>query len=122
MGAGIGFTFGAWVVSLVFFRADSIGDAAAVFANLSTGWARIGDAEAFGYFLSRVRLELPMFVWCFVLIFGVEAVEWARRQPAWQSRFAALAPPLRWSVDYAVVFGAMLFGTWSRTPFVYFQF
>ena len=115
-------TFVLWSFTLVLFRANSLSDGIYVMTHLGTGWSRFGEIGAFGLFLGRVHLDLPMFFWCLMLMPIVEIVDWSRRQPHvidwWQRR----STPLRWSADYALMFSVLALGYWADTPFVYFQF
>ncbi|MEZ4237433.1 MAG: MBOAT family O-acyltransferase [Myxococcota bacterium] len=119
---GNAYTFVLWIVTLVPFRADSVTDAATVFRRLPLGWAHALDFEGLLFFLSRVHLDLAMFLWCLALMPLVELVDWARRPADAEARFEALPLPVRWGLVYAVAFGVLLLGHWNETPFVYFQF
>lgn len=115
-------TFVLWSFTLVLFRAATLGDAVDVITNLGTGWSRFGELGAFGLFLSRVHLDLPMFFWCLLLLPTVEIVDWSRRQPGVVAWWSTRSAPVRWTADYAVMFSVLALGYWADTPFVYFQF
>lgn len=118
----VGCTFFLWCVTLVFFRSKDLDDALYMVAHVGEGWSRFGDPMAFLFFLSRVNLDVAMFLYCLLLIPLVEFVDWSRRTERMQVWWRALSTPARWSLDYAVVLGTLVLGNFTHAPFMYFQF
>ena len=111
-----------WTLTLVPFRAESMADAAYVYAHLPSGWSRLGELEALGWFLDRVHLDPAMFALCLAFLPLVYAVDAARRRAAWVEWMRARPTAARWAVDYVVLFAILFMGHWADMPFVYFQF
>jgi D-alanyl-lipoteichoic acid acyltransferase DltB (MBOAT superfamily) len=105
--------------SFIFFRADTMAHAMACYARVPHGWAGAFRFETVFWELHSIGLEVWMFLFMLALIPLTELVEFAfrhgrnwRQPPTW----------LRWSGDYALLFGVLLLGRFDREAFVYFQF
>jgi alginate O-acetyltransferase complex protein AlgI len=113
-GAGVLVTFHLVLVSWVFFRAASIGDAWVVLTRVAAApslatlvWSRItGEAVIFSVGLIGI-------------LFAVEVLD--ERRPLWE-RLDARPVWVRWGVYYAVIAALLVFGTWQLQSFVYMQF
>ncbi len=108
-------TFHLILVSWVFFRAKTLGDAATVFE-------RIGQAVP----------ELPALVARYpfggeqvaavAMIAALMVVEWFDERRSIFERLAAAPLALRWAVWYALLAALLLFGRWGQAEFIYMQF
>ena len=115
-------TFGCWLLTLVFFRANNLTEGVYMLANLGTGWEHFGRFDALAIFLTRVNLDVVLFLYCLALIPLAEIVDWYREDEEARQWWRQLPPAARWTVDYAVIFGLLAFGNFADLPFVYFQF
>jgi alginate O-acetyltransferase complex protein AlgI len=102
-------------LTLIFFRAPSIGRALEMYGTL---FSRPGTLLTFdGLPLPWYQLLLAVTaITLFLLVDGLgKALRWPERvavQPRW----------VRWSLAYAVVLAVLMFGEFGLVPFYYFQF
>jgi alginate O-acetyltransferase complex protein AlgI len=107
--------FNLMALSLIFFRAPSIGRALEMFGTL------FGSP---GTLLSLNALPLPPYqlmvaaaaITLFLLVDG-----WGRVRQ-WPERFSLQPRWMRWSLAYAVGLAVLMFGEFNLTEFFYFQF
>lgn len=118
----VGSTFCLWVLTLVFFRANSLSDAVYICTHVHVGWSNFGSPVALFVLLERLGLDVVMFAYCLAIIPLTEFVDWSRRQESMQRWWADLSTPARWALDQGMVFGVIALGNFSDVPFVYFQF
>jgi D-alanyl-lipoteichoic acid acyltransferase DltB (MBOAT superfamily) len=108
-------TFHLILITWVFFRAKSIGDALTVLR-------KIGDNIADLPFLLMAYPFRTEHILGFVLVgllIVVEIVD--ERRSIWQ-RLAAAPVMLRWGIYYIAIFALLLLGRWQAKEFIYMQF
>ena len=108
-------TFHLILVSWIFFRADSIGQARlvlqkifAVLPNLPTLLPRFPFTAEHAFGAGLIALLLL-----------IEIID--ERRSIWK-RLADMPVILRWSAYYAVIFSLLLLGRWQGEQFIYMQF
>ncbi len=108
-------TFHLVTFAWIFFRANTLSDAAYIVTHLFSGLdLRAGYGLGLGFYqiavalLALVALELAHWV----ERRGLTASDFLRARPAW----------LRLALDYALIFAILLFGRMGVTEFIYFQF
>lgn len=114
-------TFHLVLLAWVFFRANSVGDVALIFKQVS-----LLDLE----FLSRPRTlvaGIPGFstfqlAIAVVAIGAMEVVHLWERRTRFHERVPALALPARWTIWYTLIFLTILLGEFGQQEFIYFQF
>jgi alginate O-acetyltransferase complex protein AlgI len=112
--AAIG-TFHLVLVTWVFFRAASLGDAATIFERTVRA---VPDLLV----LLRVRLLDPDVLLSLALIAVLVGVEAADEAAPVAERLSRRPVSLRWAVYYAVIVALLVLGTWNLRQFVYMQF
>ncbi|MEN0063716.1 MAG: MBOAT family O-acyltransferase [Myxococcota bacterium] len=115
-------TYGIWLVTLVFFRAASLGDVTIVLTQLTTAWDAFGHLDPLLSLLRRWHLDGLLFAYCLLLGPLVELVEYAIRDERLRVWIDRWSTPVRWARDYALIVAILVFGNFNDTPFVYFQF
>ena len=102
-------------LTLIFFRAPSIGRALEMYGTLFTRPATLfstGGLALDGYEILLAVTAITVFL----LVDGLgRTLRWPERvamQPRW----------VRWSVAYAIVLAVLMFGEFDLVPFYYFQF
>ena len=105
-------------LSFVFLRADSVPHALQCIGNYPTQWSQIFHPTEVYWTLHDMGLDFPMLLLMTMLIPLTEVGEYIRRHAhEWQ-----IPTWLHWTADYAMVFGILALGRFSREPFFYFQF
>ena len=110
-------TFHLVVFAWVFFRANSLGDAITLLQRM---FSFEEDVSTVAFATALGPFELAIAFGAILLMEGVHVL-----QERWGSTGAYLdGKPrwVRWSVYYAVVFAILMFGEFSLTEFIYFQF
>jgi D-alanyl-lipoteichoic acid acyltransferase DltB (MBOAT superfamily) len=108
-------TFHLILVSWVFFRAESVADAATIFSRVTAASPSLPG-------LLRVRLASGSVVLSLALIAVLLAVEYAdEKRPLWE-RLRVRPLVFRWAVYYALLIALIVLGTWNAREFVYMQF
>jgi hypothetical protein len=103
------------LVSWVFFRADSVGDAFTILTRVATAAGRLPT-------LLRTRLATPEIIVSIALIALLLVVEtFDEGRPVW-ARLAARPAPVRWAAYYALALALLVLGVWNLQQFVYMQF
>ena len=118
-------TFHLVLLGWVFFRAETLSDAILILRNsVMFDFSRLGintlTAPAGRWAIPDVgRGELSLTILTIVFLVVVEFLQ--RRK--FVRAFVPDAPtPYRWAAYYAIILGIMLFGSFSRTAFIYYQF
>lgn len=112
---GIVLTFHLILVTWVFFRAASIGDALTVLQRVTQSAALLPS-------LLWTRIQGPEILYSIALIgllMGIEIID--ERRPIWQ-RLESRPRAVRWAVYYAVIIVLLVLGRWQLQNFVYMQF
>ena len=108
-------TFHLVLFGWVFFRANSLGDVSLLFTAAGRGLG-----------LSMAGLLGPVGLRDFLLSVGAVAVlecaHFVQRRGPLTDRVVSLPAPLRWVAYCALLFGVLLFGTFTADEFIYFQF
>jgi alginate O-acetyltransferase complex protein AlgI len=108
-------TFHLILASWVFFRAESVADAATIFSRVTAASPSLPN-------LLRVRLASGSVVLSLALIAVLLAVEYVdERRPLWE-RVRVRPLVFRWAVYYALLIALIVLGTWNAREFVYMQF
>lgn len=115
-------TMAVWNLSLPFFRADTLTDALFVARHLLVDWTAGPSVGGLRQLLAVWHADVGFVAYCLALVVGMECVEVAWRDPAWRARVAAWPAPVRWLLEWGLVFGALLLGNLGDVPFIYFQF
>ena len=108
-------TFHLILITWVFFRARSIGDALVVLRKIGA------NASELPFLLVQYPFSaehLTGFA-LIALLLVIEVLD--ERRSIWQ-RLSAAPIALRWAVYYAALFGLLLFGHWQTKEFIYMQF
>lgn len=107
----------------VFFRAETLSDAFAVFGGLGRGWDTIPWARAIGGWLER-NLNLPLWElgFSFVLLIGLAGVQNLQSKGSLRERINALPLWQRWSIYSVGLWMLFLFGVYRQKEFIYFVF
>ncbi|MEQ1504415.1 MAG: MBOAT family O-acyltransferase [Myxococcota bacterium] len=111
-----------WQFTLVFFRADTFTDTVYILTHLGTGWAPLVDVGALAVFLVRLHLDGALFLYCLLLCPLTEVIDYGFRSPRIREALGRWPALPRWSLDWALLMGIVVFGSFGDTPFVYFQF
>jgi D-alanyl-lipoteichoic acid acyltransferase DltB (MBOAT superfamily) len=115
-------TWMCWNLSVAFFRAETLPDALWIAFHMSTDWLWGPSLVGVRHLLTTWHTDVGFAGYCVGLLVLVEFVEYGFRSPAWRERVAGWPLVVRWSLDWAVVFGALLLGNLGDAPFIYFQF
>jgi alginate O-acetyltransferase complex protein AlgI len=109
----MGVTFSLVCAAWVFFRARSVPEALLVFSRL-LDWSTLGLHDT-GLSTRELALSLS-------LIGGLYLVELRLATDDIRDMFAAAPIWFRWPAYYALVTLILVFGVFSQSPFIYFQF
>jgi alginate O-acetyltransferase complex protein AlgI len=98
----------------IFFRAEHVSDAFYIIMHLGSQWS--------GAALREVFHHGPVNVYLMVLLIAFLLVAESKPGRGWYD--AAVRPnfALRWASYYALITATIMFGTFSNTRFIYFQF
>ena len=114
----VGSTVAITYFSFVFFRAEDIPHALAVYARLLHGWGTLWEPGAFTAFADALGMEGVMVVFCLCLLPLTEMMEYAQRhKESWNVPTWA-----QWTSDYALFFSVIALGRFGSEAFFYFQF
>jgi hypothetical protein len=102
------------------FRAADLGAWAGMMSHIGAGWSL--DPSRLVWFFHRIDLSAGMFLATMALIPLAEIGEYLHRSPGAAAWTARRAPWVRGVRDLLLVFGTLVLGRWSESPFVYFQF
>lgn len=108
-------TFHMVLMTWVFFRAASIGDAMTVFSRVFSGWSTLPR-------LLMTRLQDPTIVLSIGLIAVLLVVEAFDDLRSMWARLDARPIYLRWAAYYALLLALLVLGNWNVAQFVYMQF
>jgi alginate O-acetyltransferase complex protein AlgI len=109
-------------LSYVLFCTKTLADAWYVYTHLGTGLGALGP-RAVGAFFTRIQVEGPLILGILLTYPLVELVEYGRRYPEWCTWWQEkVSTPVRWSADWLLIVGTMLFGRFEAQIFMYFQF
>jgi D-alanyl-lipoteichoic acid acyltransferase DltB (MBOAT superfamily) len=115
-------TFTVVCVGWVFFRAESVAEAATIFANMPNRWALLLD---FGLLTGRSPLVMirssDLALTTAILTFFI-LVEWLLRERPMDQVLGAAPFWLRWMTYLALGMAVINLGVTKEIPFVYFQF
>jgi alginate O-acetyltransferase complex protein AlgI len=117
-----GLTFLCWQLSLVFFRSPTLADAVHILTHLGTGWAPLTNPVALAMFLTRVHLDGFLFLLCLLMCPFTELVDYGFRSDTVRARVRSLPTVVQWGLDWLVILGILVLGSFGEMPFVYFQF
>ncbi|HEY3860397.1 MAG TPA: MBOAT family O-acyltransferase [Verrucomicrobiae bacterium] len=96
------------LIGWIFFRAESIGRALAIFKTMAVDFHPVA-------FLSG-ELKLKALIACLAL------AEWLQRRKAHPFEIRDFARPVRWFAYNAMAFVILFWGSFAYTPFIYYQF
>ncbi|MCA9407393.1 MAG: MBOAT family protein [Candidatus Omnitrophica bacterium] len=108
-------TFHLVLFAWIFFRANSLSDAAYIITHLFSNiqWKLTGAATGLS------KIDAVVAVWAIIVLEIVHLVQSKRniyqlikKQPSW----------LQWGVYYSLIFSILFFGVHSHNQFIYFQF
>ena len=105
-------------IGWVLFRAATLGDAALILGRILSDVTRL--ETWFGVLIFAD--DGPMGQWLVVAILLLFAVEWMQRTKSHALEIKAWPMPLRWAVYFAGLAGILIYGTFSTSTFIYFQF
>jgi D-alanyl-lipoteichoic acid acyltransferase DltB (MBOAT superfamily) len=108
-------TFHLILVTWVFFRAATLGDALTIVERVGHS-IRTLPAALF------TRIGTVEVAWSIALIAGLLAFEVMEEARPLRERMITRPLYVRWGVYYALVFGIVIFGRWDLRQFVYMQF
>jgi len=108
-------TFHLVTFAWIFFRANSLSDAAYIVSHLFRGLdLRAGYGLGLGLYQIAIALAA---------LAALELAHWVERRGLTASAFLRARPAwVRLGLDYALVFSILLFGRMGVTEFIYFQF
>lgn len=108
-------TFHLVLITWVFFRADSIGDATTVYQRIAGAAGQLP-----GLLAQRIGAGDVLFpVGLIAVLLLVEIID--ERRPVVE-RLELQPVYLRWGLYYATILALLIFGTWQLNSFVYMQF
>jgi alginate O-acetyltransferase complex protein AlgI len=119
----IGFTYILATFAWIFFRANTLHDAAYIithmFSSATSFWQGIGHTG-----LSTVKVFYTLSQWmalagALVLLFAVEKAQLHYSINNW---LVQQAKPIRWGIYYGIVLYIALLGAFEHVQFIYFQF
>jgi D-alanyl-lipoteichoic acid acyltransferase DltB (MBOAT superfamily) len=119
---GIAVTLVLVQLSYVLFCTKTLADAWYVYSHLLSGFG-VPGLRAMGGFFTRIQVDgqLILGILCFYPL--IELVEYGRRREDWCRWWSEAVPtPFRWSADWMLIVGTMLFGRFEAQIFMYFQF
>jgi D-alanyl-lipoteichoic acid acyltransferase DltB (MBOAT superfamily) len=116
-------TFVSVNLAWVFFRADSIGDAAYIFGHLHQGWSLVWHGDAGLSEISRLLEISPSKIQFMAAVLGfMVIVEWVQKDMTIADLMKKIPKPLRWATYVVATVIILNEGTAREIPFVYFQF
>jgi len=110
--------FSGWTLSLVFFRAQTFGDAMLVFQNIGFG----GVQALYEFGLNSRELSFALWLIVGMMVYEVIAEKWAETL---QEKFYSVHYLLRWSVYLILTLSIIYLGAYGAgndNSFIYFQF
>jgi D-alanyl-lipoteichoic acid acyltransferase DltB (MBOAT superfamily) len=96
------------LIGWIFFRAQSMAGAVLVFKTI------MADFHLNAFLTDEFKLK--------ALVVSLFVAEWLQRRKVHPLQIEHFARPARWFAYNAVAFAILVFGTFSYTPFIYFQF
>ena len=112
--AAMGLTFSLICIAWMVFRAATISDAWYILTHFWRGW----DLTAVGTERFLLR-QMPVAVLSIVVL---ECGQWLHERRSLACRLIWLPTMLRWPAYAALALGVALFGVYTKSPFIYFQF
>ncbi len=114
LSVGVVTTFGLVCIAWVFFRAPTLADAFYIFSHMWRDWdfSDIGTEQ----FLLR---QMPLAIAAILLL---EAGEWLRRRMPLGEIIPRFPMPVRWFCYATALMVVVMFGVYSKSQFIYFQF
>ena len=112
------FVVGLWGLSLIFFRAETFGDAITVWGNL--GFSNVEMLYSYGL----NSMEFKFTIWLLVGLMAIELML-KNHQDKIETFFFNRFFPLRWAIYIAIVLSTIylgIYGIGSDNTFIYFQF
>jgi len=112
------FVVGFWTLSLIFFRASSLGDAVTMFGNL--GFSNAAEIYSFG--LNKPELK---FSFCIIAALMLIEIIMKNREDKIENVFFNKYVGVRWLCYIIVILGTIylgIYGGGSDAAFIYFQF
>ncbi len=120
------YSFSLISLAWIFFRANTLSDAAYVVRHLFTGFGRLGtDLRSLPFIKTNILMmqDKEEFLIALVALAILAAVELAQRHRTIPQLVASQPVVLRWGIYYAAVTGILFFGAFnSSQQFIYFQF
>jgi D-alanyl-lipoteichoic acid acyltransferase DltB (MBOAT superfamily) len=124
--AGTAYTLAVVLLAWVFFRAENVTEAWQIVQRIVTFPGElIGAESAMAWFsedLPRLGLAGDELVLACLLIVGLTVLQIARERRGRAIEQRDLPIWLRWGLDYAAIFGILVFGRFGENAFIYFQF
>jgi D-alanyl-lipoteichoic acid acyltransferase DltB (MBOAT superfamily) len=119
----VGLTFAAVAFAWIFFRANTLADAAYVAGHLVAGLgAQLKSPGAAWAALAAVPVEAAQWPLALAAIAVLELVQLALRRGASWTWLVAQPAWVRWPVYQMLAWAIVLFGTFENRAFIYFQF
>ncbi len=115
-GISIFITFHFVCITWIFFRANSVADAFYIIGSL---FSNLGQSIEWG---DAMGMGLDQFAFSILLILILETVHFVQRKQTVVSTIFAKNMVFRWSLYYAMIIGIVIFGSYSYSEFIYFQF
>ena len=107
-------------VSLVFFRAKSISQAAEILKAVFTGFSFSDIARTNVFELGLGYINLGILAFSLLILFVVDLARERGREP--QKLLTGLSPALRWAAYYGMILMILLSTNIGAQRFIYFQF
>ncbi len=116
-------TFHLVLFAWVFFRANSLSDAATILSSIwQVNYGRLVVDLTTGFYANNIARGWFDIAIAIGLIGLLTFVQWWQSQGSTQKLLASRPVWQRWAVYYAAVIGIILFGVYEHAPFIYFQF
>jgi D-alanyl-lipoteichoic acid acyltransferase DltB (MBOAT superfamily) len=115
-------TFSLVCFAWIFFRAPNLNTATYIASHLFTGYGELLDPIALANTMGKWGLstnELILAVASIVLLEGAHALQ---RRGSVRQRLRAQPAWVRWAAYYALIVAIVLFGVFTQSRFIYFQF
>lgn len=105
----------------IFFRANSLNDAFYITSHLFSGFG-ILTMSSLGAMLDSLALSRTQLLIAVGSIFVLELVQALQQRGSVRQQLAQAPVWFRWGIYYAGILAVLLFGVFSNSPFIYFQF
>ncbi len=106
------------LIGWVFFRANSLSEASYIFTHLFSNWNfNFGVKDLARFLFNNQQLIIGLSAIAFML-----TIHFIQEKRGLHYFFNKMPTTIRWLIYLILVLGIILFGVFTKTPFIYFQF